>query len=887
MTNKIFFAFWASTGLLISLLDTHGASISGSVSYSGIQTGRLIIQSGAEQKDVAFSNGSFELGNTDGGWSGGGLGGSFSYTPAVAADEGYYGHANATISPYGCSMTSPLFTANHSDTRLITGLIARNADTYNNRFGYIQDSSGNSVTNMHFTAAYQEHRFPLSVFLGVARKLHATAQYSISIDSIKVAFYPIDAYTSPSFPYSYTINNVTVSSTPISAFLDTNGNNVQDSWEPSGQYATNPLTVNTDNTGINIVITEPAPSAPTGLIASQGSYTGRVDVSWSAVNAAAGYSVKRGITNNVNVAASITNVSGTSFIDISNIDGGARYYYWVQATNTGGASAFSSSANGYAVQLSPTECVASDGTSWRSVVVSWATITNVPNYEVWRGVASNSAAASKLATVGAVTCFADTNATPGVTYYYWIKAANVAMTSAFSLVDSGYITMPALSASSYSLTNTGFLGYMATSQSVNVWNSGGGECSFIVSNCTDWILSATPASGSFTGDQVRVNIDYQTAELLAGSYTGKVQITSPEATNSPVDISVYMTVIPAPGPLIGLSQTNYVTIATVTKSPASDVFSVWNAGLFTLNYSITSDVTWATIDRASGSSTGEYDVVNITYDTSSLPTGTYSGTITIISSDVANSPQIIGVHVIVGGLDIIVDNSDGASRYEESGTWYNSAVAGAYGGGSRYTLTPTATATWMPGIPSLGIYQVYAWWPAYSTRSTNVSYEVHHSYGVDTVTVNQRTNGAQWNLLGVYQFDAGTSEYVRVICPSVDQAGADAIKLSFFSDPGWDSSGNGMKDGDKIIAGISLTDPNDAFHIDGIGSLADSSDMVFSWKTTSGRVYSVEYSTNLTAGLWHGLVGYTNIVGTGSDLVITNTVHDLSDFYRLKVRLGP
>jgi hypothetical protein len=322
-------------------------------------------------------------------------------------------------------------------------------------------------------------------------------------------------------------------------------------------------------------------------------------------------------------------------------------------------------------------------------------------------------------------------------------------------------------------------------------------------------------------------------------------------------------------------------------SPASDVFSVWNSGLFTLNYSITSDVTWASIDRVSGTSTGEHDIVNITYDTSSLPTGTYSGTITISASDVANSPQIIGVNVIVGGLDIIVDNSDGASRYVESGTWYNSAVAGFYGGGSRYTLTPAATASWLPDIPSLGIYQVYAWWPAYSTRSTNVSYEIHHSYGVDAVSVNQRTNGGQWNLLGVYQFDAGTSEYVRVICPSVDHAGADAIKLSFFSDPGWDSSGNGMKDGDKIIAGLSLTNPNDIFRIEGVGSLTDSSDMVFSWKTTSGRVYSVEYSTNLAAGVWRGLNGYTNILGNGSDFVVTNPVSDLSNFYRLKVRVGP
>ena len=63
------------------------------------------------------------------------------------------------------------------------------------------------------------------------------------------------------------------------------------------------------------------------------------------------------------------------------------------------------------------------------------------------------------------------------------------------------------------------------------------------------------------------------------------------------------------------------------------------------------------------------------------------------------------------------------------------------------------SATW--GVPSAGTYRVALWWSASNPgRASNVPVTITHAFGVATVTVDQRFNGAQWNVLGEYTFAA-------------------------------------------------------------------------------------------------------------------------------------
>ncbi len=125
--------------------------------------------------------------------------------------------------------------------------------------------------------------------------------------------------------------------------------------------------------------------------------------------------------------------------------------------------------------------------------------------------------------------------------------------------------------------------------------------------------------------------------------------------------------------------------------------------------------------------------------------------------------------------EIIMDNPEATFV----GNWpSNSTNADRYGDDLRYNAAGVGsdTATWKPDIPKAGNYAVYAWWHAYSNRATDAPYTIHHKGGFETVRVNQEINGGQWNWLGTWNFDEGTSGYVVLSDNANEYVIADAIK---------------------------------------------------------------------------------------------------------------
>ena len=80
----------------------------------------------------------------------------------------------------------------------------------------------------------------------------------------------------------------------------------------------------------------------------------------------------------------------------------------------------------------PANVSATDGTSTDNVTVTWSAVSNATSYEVWRGIPSSSASATKIASGITGTTYPDVTANPGQKYYYWVKAVNASGTSAFS-----------------------------------------------------------------------------------------------------------------------------------------------------------------------------------------------------------------------------------------------------------------------------------------------------------------------------------------------------------------------------------------------------------------------------------------------------------------------
>jgi PKD repeat protein len=108
---------------------------------------------------------------------------------------------------------------------------------------------------------------------------------------------------------------------------------------------------------------------------------------------------------------------------------------------------------------------------------------------------------------------------------------------------------------------------------------------------------------------------------------------------------------------------------------------------------------------------------------------------------------------VVMPTEYIIDN--GGSGTSSTGTWRASSGANSYGSASVYAR-PSATYTWQAEFQP-GYYEVMMWWTVVSTRGSSIPVDVSASDGAHSVTVDQTTNGGQWNSIGTYRFDSNGS----------------------------------------------------------------------------------------------------------------------------------
>jgi murein DD-endopeptidase MepM/ murein hydrolase activator NlpD len=110
-----------------------------------------------------------------------------------------------------------------------------------------------------------------------------------------------------------------------------------------------------------------------------------------------------------------------------------------------------------------------------------------------------------------------------------------------------------------------------------------------------------------------------------------------------------------------------------------------------------------------------------------------------------------------------VDNS--SAGFSVTGTWSaGSSATDKYGGDYRYhsTAAVSAPAQWATTLNGTATWNVKAWWPQGSNRSTTAPYVVQHAAGTTTINVNQQINGGKWNLLG--SWNMGGAVTVKLSC---------------------------------------------------------------------------------------------------------------------------
>lgn len=113
---------------------------------------------------------------------------------------------------------------------------------------------------------------------------------------------------------------------------------------------------------------------------------------------------------------------------------------------------------------------------------------------------------------------------------------------------------------------------------------------------------------------------------------------------------------------------------------------------------------------------------------------------------------------------VIVDNLDSGAAL--SGVWSNSTSVTGYWGADyahdENTGKGSKTATFTPNLPEAGVYQVYLRWTTNPNRATNVSVDIIHPAGTNTVVVDQTQNNGTWVQLLTTNFNAGTSGSLRI-----------------------------------------------------------------------------------------------------------------------------
>jgi hypothetical protein len=225
----------------------------------------------------------------------------------------------------------------------------------------------------------------------------------------------------------------------------------------------------------------PSMPSPTGISATDGTYSDKVVVTWNAVTAPSGiaavtqYKVYRALSTitNPNSATLLATISvpTTTYEDASAVQG-TTYNYWVVATNGTQTSNFGGPDVGHADAPEVTLPAVSDLIASRGwfylgsetvIFLGWTAPTGATHYDIYRGTTSVFANATKIESdivpgstttevlngqcraslEGGVNYYDDSVPSPSVTYYYWVVAKKSAppAVSAESNTTSGWVTI--------------------------------------------------------------------------------------------------------------------------------------------------------------------------------------------------------------------------------------------------------------------------------------------------------------------------------------------------------------------------------------------------------------------------------------------------------------
>jgi len=130
---------------------------------------------------------------------------------------------------------------------------------------------------------------------------------------------------------------------------------------------------------------------------------------------------------------------------------------------------------------------------------------------------------------------------------------------------------------------------------------------------------------------------------------------------------------------------------------------------------------------------------------------------------------------------VVCDNGSPFTSF--SGIWDKSDKPDSYDGTSLISRESGAH-TWTPDLLKAGYYQLYMWWSSSIANCSSCPVEISCDGGlIDTLYVDQRQDGGQWNLLGPYDLEKGNSCTVTIVSEDSSlKTCADAVRFVYMEE---------------------------------------------------------------------------------------------------------
>ncbi|MBU0664413.1 MAG: hypothetical protein KJ990_07720 [Proteobacteria bacterium] len=173
-----------------------------------------------------------------------------------------------------------------------------------------------------------------------------------------------------------------------------------------------------------------------------------------------------------------------------------------------------------------------------------------------------------------------------------------------------------------------------------ITNTGNRPLTWTASSEDPWLILPGTQGISSEDGPTTVNVGVDIDNLEPGQYKGSVTITA----DGVVTETVTVTLTVQPNTRLSVSPPALTFVSTVGNTPAAQTLAIENTGGGTLNWNASGDQSWLILNAASGTAPS---ALKVSADITSLPAGSYSGTVTVTKHGFSPETTIIPVSMTV------------------------------------------------------------------------------------------------------------------------------------------------------------------------------------------------------------------------------------------------